>query len=169
MRIGKNEAIHTYLAINHPELLEDCVYQPNINSVVSIPIAAPKGAITRSSESAVEFLERVKLIHEKWIKTGHMYGDNTHNVSATVTVKQNEWGIVGEWLWENQNNFTGLSFLPEDLGSYPQTPFETIDEATFLELSKSLHAIDVTKVVEINDNTNLQGEQACSGGACEIS
>lgn len=169
MRIGKNEAIYTYLAINHPELLEDCVYQPNINSVVSIPIAAPKGAITRSSESAVEFLERVKLIHEKWIKTGHMYGDNTHNVSATVTVKQNEWGIVGEWLWENQNNFTGLSFLPEDLGSYPQTPFETIDEATFLELSKSLHAIDVTKVVEINDNTNLNDQAACAGGACEIS
>ncbi|NBW35171.1 MAG: hypothetical protein EBR30_09160 [Cytophagia bacterium] len=169
MRIGKNEAIYTYLAINHPELLEDCVYQPNINAVVSVPVAAPKGAITRGSESAIEFLERVKLIHEKWIKPGHIYGENTHNVSATVTVKNHEWKIVGDWLWDNQSNYNGLSFLPEDLGSYPQTPFETIDEATFLELSKSLHAIDVTKVVEINDNTNLQGEQACAGGSCEIS
>lgn len=169
MRIGKNEAIYTYLAINHPELLEDCVYQPNINAVVSVPVAAPKKAITRGSESAIEFLERVKLIHEKWIKPGHIYGDNTHNVSATVTVKNHEWKMVGDWLWDNQSNYNGLSFLPEDLGSYPQTPFETIDEATFLELSKSLHAIDVTKVVEINDNTNLQGEQACAGGSCEIS
>ena len=169
MRIGKNEAIYTYLAINHPELLEDCVYQPNINAVVSVPVAAPKGAITRGSESAIEFLERVKLIHEKWIKPGHIYGDNTHNVSATVTVKNHEWKMVGEWLWDNQNNYNGLSFLPEDLGSYPQTPFETTDEATYLELSKSLHAINVANVVEISDNTNLIDQAACAGGACEIS
>ena len=169
MRLGKNEAIYTYLSINHPELLEDCVYQPNINAVVSVPVAAPKGAITRGSESAIEFLERVKLIHEKWIKPGHIYGDNTHNVSATVTVKNHEWKMVGEWLWDNQNNYNGLSFLPEDLGSYPQTPFETTGEATYLELSNSLHAINVANIVEISDNTNLIDQAACAGGACEIS
>ena len=168
MRLGKNEAIYTYLSINHPELLEDDVYTPSTGAVVSVPVAAPKGAITRGSESAIDFLERVKLIHEKWIKAGHNYGDNTHNVSATVTMKQHEWGSVGEWLWANQNNYNGLSFLPEDLGSYPQTPFETIDEATYLELSKSLHAINVANVVEINDNTNLMDQAACAGGACEI-
>jgi ribonucleoside-diphosphate reductase alpha chain len=168
MRIGKNEAIYTYLSIHHPELLEDCVYQPTINSVVSIPVAAPKGSITRSSETAIEFLERVKLIHEKWIKPGHIYGDNTHNVSATVTVKKNEWAMVGEWLWENQNHYNGLSFLPENLGSYPQTPFETITKEEYDEMSKNIHQIDVTKVIEISDNTNLMGESACAGGACEI-
>jgi ribonucleoside-diphosphate reductase alpha chain len=168
MRIGKNEAIHTYLSIYHPELLEDCVYQPTINSVVSIPVAAPKGSITRTLESAIEFLERVKLIHEKWIKPGHVYGENTHNVSATVTVKKNEWAMVGEWLWENQNHYNGLSFLPEDLGSYPQTPFETITKEEYDEMSKKIHQIDVTKVIEVSDNTNLMGEQACSGNNCEV-
>jgi ribonucleoside-triphosphate reductase (thioredoxin) len=169
MRLGKNEAIYTYLAVNHPELIEDDVYVPTTGAVVSVPVAAPKGAITRGSEGAIDFLERVKLIHEKWIKPGHIYGENTHNVSATVTMKQNEWGKVGEWLWANQNNYNGLSFLPEDLGSYPQTPFETTDEATYLELSKSLHAISVANVVEISDNTNLIDQAACAGGACEIS
>jgi ribonucleoside-triphosphate reductase len=168
MRIGKNEAIYTYLSIYYPELLEDCVYQPTINSVVSIPVAAPKGAITRSSESAIEFLERVKLIHEKWIKPGHIYGDNTHNVSATVTVKKNEWAMVGEWLWENQNHYNGLSFLPEDLGSYPQTPFETITKEEYDEMSKKIHQIDVTKVIEISDNTNLMDQAACAGNNCEV-
>jgi ribonucleoside-triphosphate reductase (thioredoxin) len=168
MRLGKNEAIYTYLSIHHPELLEDCVYYPNTTSVVSVPVAAPKGAITRGSESAIEFLERVKLIHEKWIKPGHIYGDNTHNVSATVTMKNHEWKMVGEWLWENQNNYNGLSFLPEDLGSYPQTPFETTDEATYLELSKSLHSINVANVIEVSDNTNLNDQAACAGGACEV-
>lgn len=168
MRLGKNEAIYTYLSIHHPELLEDCVYYPNTTSVVSVPVAAPKGAITRGSESAIEFLERVKLIHEKWIKPGHIYGDNTHNVSATVTVKNHEWKMVGEWLWDNQNNYNGLSFLPEDLGSYPQTPFETTDEATYLELSKSLHSINVANVIEVSDNTSLNDQAACAGGACEV-
>lgn len=168
MRIGKNEAIYTYLSIYHPELLEDCVYQPTINSVVSIPVAAPKESITRSSESAIEFLERVKLIHEKWIKPGHVYGENTHNVSATVTVKKNEWAMVGEWLWENQNHYNGLSFLPEDLGSYPQTPFETITKEEYDEMSKNIQQIDVTKVVEISDNTNLMDQAACAGGGCEV-
>ena len=168
MRIGKNEAIYTYLSVYHPELLEDDVYFPQTQTIVSVPVAAPKGAITRGTESAIEFLERVKLIHEKWIRPGHIYGDNTHNVSATVTIKKNEWAMVGEWLWENQNNYNGLSFLPEDLGSYPQTPFESIDEATYLELSKSVPTIDLTKVIELSDNTSFIDQAACAGGACEI-
>lgn len=169
MRVGKSEALYTYLYINHPDLLEDSVYDSK-EAYVSVPIAAPKGALTRGSESAIEFLERVKLLHEKWIKPGHIYGENTHNVSATVTMKQNEWGMVGEWLWENQNHYNGLSFMPEDLGSYQQTPFEEIDEAKYLELSKSLKGINVANIVETNDNTNLAGEAACAGpNGCEIS
>jgi ribonucleoside-diphosphate reductase alpha chain len=167
MRVGKSEALYTYLYINHPDLLEDSVYDSK-EAYVSVPIAAPKGALTRGSESAIEFLERVKLLHEKWIKPGHIYGENTHNVSATVTMKPNEWGMVGEWLWENQNHYNGLSFMPQDLGSYQQTPFEEIDEAKYLELSKFLKGINVANIVETSDNTNLSGEVACAGGACEI-
>lgn len=167
MKVGKSEALYTYLAINHPELLEDSIYTAN-EAYVCVPIAAPKGAITRHSESAIQFLERVKLLHEKWIKPGHIYGENTHNVSASVTMKPSEWGIVGEWLWENQNHYNGLSFMPQDLGSYKQTPFEDIDEATYLELSKAISEINVANIIEISDNTNLMGEAACAGGACEI-
>jgi len=168
MRVGKSEALYTYLYINHLDLLEDSVSDSR-EAYVSVPIAAPKGALTRGSESAIEFLDRVKLLHEKWIKPGHIYGENTHNVSATVTMKPNDWGMVGEWLWENQNHYNGLSFMPQDLGSYQQTPFEEIDEAKYLELSKSLKGINVANIVETNDNTNLAGEAACAGGACEIS
>jgi ribonucleoside-diphosphate reductase alpha chain len=167
MRVGKSEALYTYLYINHPDLLEDSVYDSK-EAYVFVPIAAPKGALTRGSESAIEFLERVKLLHEKWIKPGHIYGENTHNVSATVTMKPNEWGMVGEWLWENQNHYNGLSFMPQDLGSYQQTPFEEIDEARYLELSKSLKGINLENVIEIKDNTNLSGEIACGGSGCEI-
>jgi ribonucleoside-triphosphate reductase (thioredoxin) len=131
-------------------------------------VAAPEGAITRSSESALNFLERVKFLHGAWIKPGHNFGDNTHNVSATVTVKANEWEEVGEWLWSNQDHYNGLSFLPEDLGSYPQTPFETITKEKYEELIKEVESLDITKVIELEDNTNLNDQQACAGGACEI-
>ena len=167
VRIGKNEAMYTYLSMYHPEMIEDDVLNSS-QVVLSVPVAAPVGAITRKSENAIDFLERVKALHDRWIKPGHNFGDNTHNVSATVTVKNDEWDVVGEWLWENQDHYNGLSFLPEDLGSYPQTPFETITKEKYEEMIGGVSNLDVTKIVEISDNTNLNDQQACAGGACEI-
>jgi ribonucleoside-diphosphate reductase alpha chain len=167
IRIGKNEAIYTYLSLYHPDMIEEDQLT-SAQVVLSVPVAAPEGAITRSSESAIDFLERVKFLHGAWIKPGHIVGDNTHNVSATVTVKNNEWKEVGEWLWNNQDYYNGLSFLPEDLGSYPQTPFETITKHQYEEAITSCHLLDVTKVIELSDNTSLNDQQACGGGGCEI-
>ena len=168
IRVGKNEAMYTYLSIRHPELLEDDVFKPESQAVISVPQKAPEGAVVRSSENAIEFLERVKDIHDRWVKPGHIYGNNTHNVSATVTIKQGEWENVGEWLWENQDSYAGLSFLPEDLGTYVQTPFETITKEKYDELSTMLHSIDVTDIVEVDDNTTMSDQVACGGGACDI-
>lgn len=169
IKLGKNEALYLYLSLYHPELIEDDLLKPTTMAFVKIPIAAPKGAITRMDESAIEFLNRVKLLHEKWIKPGHAYGDNTHNVSATVTMRDNEWAMVGEWMWENKNHYNGLSVMPEDLGSYDQTPYETIAEEVYLEAMKSLKDLDMTKIIEMKDNTNLMDQAACAGGNCEIS
>ena len=168
MRVGKNEAMYTYLSLYHPEMLEDDVFKPTQQAVISVPQSAPAGAITRNDESAIEFLERVKYFHQNWIVPGHRTGDNTHNVSATVTMKHDEWPSVGEWLWENKSHFNGLSFLPEDLGSYAQTPFETITKDQHDQMVKSLNALNVANIVEMSDNTKLMDQQACGGGNCEI-
>lgn len=168
IRLGKNEALYTYLSIHFPELLEDDFFKPNIQSIVKIPQRAPEGAITRKTETALTLLERIKLINKNWIKPGYRKGANQHNVSATVTIKPEEWKEVGEWLYENREYFTALSFLPEDLGSYIQTPYEDITKEQYEEAVKSLHEIDLTKVVELADNTARQDELACAGGACEV-
>ena len=167
IRLGKNEALYTYLSMYHPEMLEDDFFKPTLQSIVSVPQRAPEGAITRS-ESAMDLLERIKTINKNWIKPGHRKGANMHNVSATVTIKQDEWPAVGEWLYENKDYFTALSFLPEDLGTYKQAPFETITEEEFNEAVKSLHEVDLSRVVEISDNTALMDQAACAGGACEV-
>ena len=167
IRLGKNEALYQYLAIYHPEMLEDDFFKPEIQAVVSVPQRAPENAITRS-ESAMDLLERIKTINKNWIKPGHRKGANMHNVSATVTIKQDEWDTVGEWLYENKEYFTALSFLPEDLGTYKQAPFETITKEEFDSAVESLHAVDLSKVIEMADNTALMDQAACAGGACEV-
>jgi ribonucleoside-diphosphate reductase alpha chain len=167
IRLGKNEALYSYLSVYHPEMLEDDVFKPTLQSVLSIPQRSPEGSITRS-ESAMDLLERIKTINKNWIKPGHRKGNNMHNVSATVTIKKDEWAGVGDWLYDNKEYFTALSFLPEDLGTYVQAPFETITEEQFNEAIKPLHLLDLSKVVEISDNTALMDQAACAGGACEI-
>tara|TARA_R110000868_G_scaffold132009_2_gene342417 strand:- start:25 stop:1881 length:1857 start_codon:yes stop_codon:yes gene_type:complete len=168
IRLGKNEALYTYLNIHHPELLEDDFFKPTIQSIVKIPQQAPEGAITRKNESAVDLLERIKLINQKWIKPGYRKGANQHNVSATVTIKNDEWDTIGEWVYNNREYFTALSFLPYSDHTYTQTPFEDITKEQFEEMVKQLHEIDLSKVVEMIDNTARQDELACSSGGCEI-
>jgi ribonucleoside-triphosphate reductase (thioredoxin) len=166
VRVGKNESIYKYLADNHPEILEDEFFKPTQQAVISVPQRAPEGAITRK-ENALDLLDRVGKVWKDWVKTGHRKGENKNNVSVTVTIKPHEWEEVGEWMWNNRSNFTALSVLPENLGTYMQAPFETISKEEYEELISSLHAIDLTQVIELEDNTDLQGEVACGGGGCE--
>jgi len=167
VRVGKNEAIYTYLAINHPELVEDEVFRPHDTAVISVPQKAPEGSILRH-ESPFELLERIKKVAQEWIKPGHRTGQNTHNVSATVSLKEDEWELAGEWMWTNRKYYNGLSVLPYNGGTYQQAPFEDCTEEQYNEMMKSLSNIDLTKVVELTDNTDLSGELACAGGACEV-
>jgi len=166
MRVGKDEALYSYMVKEMPELVEDDVFNPK-GAVLSFPQAAPRGAILRT-ESPESLLDRVRLFNLDWVRHGHVSGDNTHNVSCTISLKDDEWGGCIDWMWSNRNEYNGISVLPYDGGSYVQAPFEDITEARYYELESSLTAIDLSKVTEEVDNTDLSGEAACAGGACEI-
>jgi ribonucleoside-diphosphate reductase alpha chain len=155
------------LSIYHPELIEDEYFRPHDTAVISIPQKAPMGAILRT-ESPFQLLERIKRITLEWVRPGHRSGNNTHNVSATVSLREHEWDAAGQWMWDNREYYNGLSVLPFDGGTYKQAPFEDITKERFDELMNSLHSIDLSKVIELDDSTNLSGELACAGGACEI-
>lgn len=89
-------------------------------------------------------------------------------IEVLNNAKVDEWKMAGEWMWENSSTFNGLSVLPYDNGSYVQAPFTDCTEDEYNSLMTKLKDIDLSKVVEIDDNTDLQGELACVGGACEI-
>lgn len=167
IRVGKNEAIYTHLAIHHPELVEDDFFKPTIQAVISVPQSAPEGSILRT-ENVIDMLERVKKFNTQWVKKGHRKGANTNNVSATVSIQEHEWEEVGKWMWENKETFNGLSVLPYFGGSYTQAPFEDITKEKFDELVQHLHGLDLSKVVEFDDNTVLAESAACGGNGCEI-
>ena len=167
IRVGKNEAIYTHLAIYHPELIEDDFFRPHDTAIISVPQKAPEGAILRT-ESAMDLLERVKYFYQHWIKPGHRTGQNTHNISATVSIKEDEWDMVGKWMWENRKFYNGLSVLPYSDHSYVQAPFEDCTKEKYEELMQSLTNIDLTQVIEVVDNTDLKSEAACQGGQCEV-
>jgi ribonucleoside-diphosphate reductase alpha chain len=167
IRVGKNEAIYGYLQRNHPELVEDEYFRPHDTAVISVPQKAPDGATMRT-ESAFQLLERVKHISENYVKKGHRGGMNTHNVSATISVKEHEWDDIGQWMWQNQKAYNGLSILPYDGGTYKQAPFEDCEEATYEKMLETLKNINLARVTEEQDETNLTGEIACSANGCEI-
>jgi ribonucleoside-diphosphate reductase alpha chain len=183
MQMSKSEDLYKYLNQNHPSLVKDHLLIPN-SAVVEIPIKAPAGSVLRT-ESALDTLERVKKVSQEWIKPGHIHGDNTHNVSATISIDKNrmypyhvemgevwecdEWQEVGEWMWENKQYYNGLSVLPFDGGSYSQAPFEDITEEQYNNLVGHLTSIDLSLVTEEDDITDLAGELACSGPmGCEV-
>ena len=200
MRFNKNEDIATYLMLNHPEICEDDVLRPTDTLCVRIPVKAPEGSILRT-ETALDTLERVKKFAQEWIKPGHISGDNTHNVSATISIDSNkyylsdfgpdngyqffkegpltnsekidcaettEWEAVGNWMWENRNVYNGLSVLPYFGGSYTQAPFEDITKEQYEERVKHLHNIDLSNILEADDNVEFSQTTACSGSNCSI-
>jgi ribonucleoside-diphosphate reductase alpha chain len=167
MRFNKTEDLALYLEINHPELVEDDVLRPKDTICVRIPVKAPEGSILRT-ETAIDTLERVKRFSTEWILPGHVNGPNTHNVSATISVREGEWETVGEWMWINQEFYNGLSILNYDGGSYVQAPFQDITEEEYNTRINALKSIDLTKVVELDDTVDFGQVAACAGGACEI-
>jgi ribonucleoside-triphosphate reductase (thioredoxin) len=167
MQFSGNESILQYLLKAVPELVKPYRATPG-SYVLELPQKAPENAVTRT-ESALEFLERVKHLNLNWVKQGHQNGANTNNVSATCNIRPNEWYSVGEWMWENRNSYNGLSVLPYDNGTYEQAPFETITEEQYKKMVKHVGSIDLSKVIENEDHTTITQELACSGpNGCEV-
>jgi ribonucleoside-diphosphate reductase alpha chain len=167
LRVGKNEAIYSYLSDNYSELLEDELFRPHDTAIISIPQKAPENAHLRS-EDAITLLNRVKEYNLDWVRTGHRKGVNYHNVSATISVKDEEWEKVGDWMWENKNTYHGLSILPFSDHSYKQAPFQSCTEEKYNELLNNLKEIDLTKVIEEVDDVQFGDTVACGADGCEV-
>lgn len=165
--IMKNDPLYSYLKSTNPELVEDHYLRSHDTALLSLPQSAPENSIIRT-ESELDLLERIKKFNLEWVRNGHRKGDNTNNVSATVSIQPLRWNLVAKWMWANKNTFNGLSLFPYDNGSYTQAPFEDCTKEYYDKMLSKLHDIDLTKVTESNDNTSHTQEIACAGGECSV-
>jgi hypothetical protein len=150
-----------------PELVEaDLFSQTGV--VVTIPQESPDGAVLRNNESAIELFDRVKLYYNNWVVPGHRSGANTHNVSCTINYRPEETELLKVKLWEDRLSYAAVSLLPASDTNYLQSPFESCDKELFDKYNTMVKDIDLTKVMEMEDNTNRAEVVACGGGQCEI-
>lgn len=139
---------------------EPCVMKPESTVVFSFAKKAPEGALVREELSAIQHL---KL----WLAYQRFYCE--HKPSVTISVKEKEWPAVGAFVWEHFDEMSGVSFLPEDGGSYRQAPYEEITEEEYYELDAKIPKhIDWDTLVEDEDNVIGSQTLACSADGCEI-
>lgn len=167
VRMNKDDALALYLKATVPELVEDDIFSAS-GVVVTIPQESPEKAIIRSKETAESLFNRTVFYHDNWIKPGHVTGKNTHNVSVTISYKPEEVDTLFNLLWNHRDNYTGISLLPYDNGTYKQAPFESCDKETFEKFNSMVKSIDLTQVFEESDGTSRAQVIACAGGACEV-
>lgn len=167
VRMNRDDELAKYLMKVCPELVEaDLSSQTGV--VVTIPQESPENSIIRNNESAIDLFERVKLYYKDWILPGHRSGENTHNVSCTINYKPEEVEELRARLWADREQYAAVSLLPADNTVYQQAPFESCDEETFNKYDAMVNEIDLSKVMEMEDNTNRAEQLACAGGVCEI-
>lgn len=155
-RLMKDEGIP-----NEPDVMK-----PNDTAVFSFPVKAPNGAVVSSDLTAIEHLEMYKLYREHWTE---------HDVSITVNVREEEWGYVGAWVYENFDHIGGVSFLPASDHTYQQAPYQPVSQEDYniavAKMPKSIDWVNLS-LYELEDATTGAQELACvagpSGDGCEV-
>ena len=139
---------------------EPDVMKPDATTVFSFVQKAPEGAITRERVPPLEHLQLWLLYQRHWCE---------HKPSVTISVAEKDWPSVGAWCWENFDELSGVSFLPYDGGTYRQAPYETIDQAQYLNTLQLIPTtVNWDALVEKEDNVEGVQQLACSASGCEL-
>lgn len=141
---------------------EPCVIRPDSTTVFFFPVASEGEVTTRDMVDPISHLELWKVYNEHWAE---------HQVSITVSVKEDEWMRVGAWVYDNFDELSGVSFLPYADHTYAQAPFEAVSKEKYEELlAKTPATLDWSQLknYELEDATTSARELACTAGACEV-
>jgi ribonucleoside-diphosphate reductase alpha chain len=139
---------------------EEDVTKPHDTTIFSFPMKSPDGAVTRDELTSMDHLELWLAYQRYWCE---------HKPSVTVYVKENDWPIVGAWVWEHFDEVSGISFLPWDGGNYRQAPYTEVSKEEYeAALAKMPTTIDWESFMESTDNVEGAQMLSCSAGVCEL-
>jgi len=175
VQAARTEPLYQWFKRHNPHMTEASVWDPETTDVITFPVTANADAILRAEVGAVQFLEYVRLVQEHWVRAGRRHEQFNpglhHNVSNTVTVRDDEWDAVHDFIWANREYFAGISLLRETGDKvYRQAPREeVVTESDLIRWNTlSYRPVDYTALSEADDQTTLADVIACAGGACEI-
>ncbi len=129
--------------------------------VFEFPVKAPEGAVLKDDLSAIDQLEYWRKVKVNFTE---------HNPSVTISIGENEWIAVANWLYEHWDMIGGLSFLPRESHAYLLAPYEEIPKERYEEMVAAMPEIDFSQILlyEKEDSTDVKKELACASGVCEI-
>lgn len=159
---GDNKDPLTQFLIDNGVPAEPCVMKPATTTVFSFPIEAPAGCVTRNDMTAIEQLELWMVYQDHWCE---------HKPSVTISVRDHEWDEVGDWVYENFDKISGISFLPHQDHVYAQAPYQDVDDDTFEVMRARMPGKinwSALSNYEIEDSTKGSQTLACSAGVCEL-
>ena len=141
---------------------EACVMKPETTMVFSFPTKSPEHAVCRDDMSAIDQLEL-------WLTYQRHF--TCHKPSITVSVSDDEWDQVGDWVYDHFDEMSGVSFLPRSNHTYAQAPYQEITKEEYLDawldFPQSIDW-DALALYERGDTTAGAQTLACSGDQCEI-
>lgn len=130
--------------------------------VVEFPVQAPRGAVLKSDLTALQQLDYWKRVKKEYTE---------HNPSVTISIEDNEWIAVANWLYDNWECVGGLSFLPRSRHTYELPPYEAITRRQYNDLLRQWKKINFDQLIhfELTDQSDPQQEFACFGpGSCDV-
>lgn len=159
--VNRTEVIGRAFASINPHMIEE---KPNGDYVIVFPIQARDDAII--DMPGISFVKTVSRIIKDWC------GVDGHNISCTVPVREGDGFEVFDYIWNNRESLSSLSFAPVDLSTrYPFAPLERVEgrvlEAYWDQLIRNYKPVNWLTLKESEDNTDPSSVAACDGGACE--
>ena len=127
--------------------------------VFSFPQKAPEGVVTASQVTAMEQAILWSIYQEHWCE---------HKPSITIYYRDHEFLEVGQWLYNNFDKVSGVSFLPYSDHTYQQAPYQSISAEEYGQMAETFPTEFDWDIKEEKDETEGSQELACVGGACEF-
>ena len=118
----------------NPKAVQPNIFKPTTDKKIFFPIEESEETLLRSELAGLKLLEYVKLVQQSWVIPGmtDMSSPIKNNVSNTVDVPNDQWDVVRDWVWENQDYIAGVTFLSSygdmDLPQAPMCRVATPEE-----------------------------------------
>jgi len=133
VQANRTETAYQWFRKFNSQACEKSVWDSNdTDDIIHFPIEVPVGAKTKNQLPALQMLEIVKDIQEYWVNNGK---DESlcvkqwlnHSVSNTITVKDDEWSSVIDYIFDNQQYFNGITLIPiSGDKDFPQAPLYAV-------------------------------------------